>query len=334
MNRIIWLGFCMLWLCAACTDGFRTNLEQRSEDYSNSSDESVDTDCSYFYYLWGTSVEHERRYDEAVEAYEKALVCDVTAKHVMWKLAVLLVKTDRKQQAMGWLREIISMDPNDIKARILLAKLYSAVGETESAVEVAESILDIESRNVSALLMLSSLYVQKGEYGEAEKVLKRLIKSKTDAYLGYHYLSILYKELRYFDKALDAIKEALALNWSVSLALDAGELLEYLGHHEHAIEMYRRILEDDADNKRARLRLAAALEFLERYDEAMKLYQHLLDDDQHDDEARRRLISVLLKTDESDRAVEELKVLENRSWSKWARMFWFQIKQTMQNAQI
>ncbi|MCK5437192.1 MAG: tetratricopeptide repeat protein, partial [Desulfobulbaceae bacterium] len=320
---MIWLGICLLWLCSACTGGFRTNQEQQSDDCFSSCNESVDTACSYFYYLWGTSTEHERRYDEAVEAYEKALVCDVTAKHVMWKLAVLLVKTDRKQQAMEWVREIISIDPNDIKARILLARLYSAVGEIKSAVEVAESILDIESCNVSALLMLSSLYVQKGEYGEAEKVLKSLVKSKTDAYLGYHYLSILYRELRYFDKALDAIKEALALNWSVSLALDAGELLEYLEHHEQAIEMYRRILEDDVDNKRARLRLAAVLEFLERYDEAMKLYQYLLDDDQHDDIARRRLISILLKTDESDRAVEELKEL--REYTKEVRKVDFTI---------
>lgn len=54
-------------------------------------DETVDTACSYFYFMWGKAAELEEKYDEAREAYEKALVCDPDAEYVTRKLAILLV---------------------------------------------------------------------------------------------------------------------------------------------------------------------------------------------------------------------------------------------------
>lgn len=52
-------------------------------------DETVDTACSYFYFMWGKAAELEEKYDEAREAYEKALVCDPDAEYVTRKLAIL-----------------------------------------------------------------------------------------------------------------------------------------------------------------------------------------------------------------------------------------------------
>ena len=54
--------------------------------------EPVDLACAYFYFLWGTHAEFDELYSEALEAYEKALICDQDAEYVKEKIPVLLLK--------------------------------------------------------------------------------------------------------------------------------------------------------------------------------------------------------------------------------------------------
>ena len=69
--------------------------------------ESADNDCSYFYFMWGRTAELEEKLDEAREAYEKALVCDMHAVHIMKRLAVLLIKMDKKRDAVAWMKRMV-----------------------------------------------------------------------------------------------------------------------------------------------------------------------------------------------------------------------------------
>ena len=54
--------------------------------------EQIDFSCSSFYFLWGTHAEYSEHYSEALEAYEKALICDPTASYIKEKLPILMLK--------------------------------------------------------------------------------------------------------------------------------------------------------------------------------------------------------------------------------------------------
>ena len=74
-----------------------TGYEESEQEYMA---EANDMACAYFYFIWGKTAENNLRYEEALEAYEKALLCDEESEYVRRKLAVLYVKMDRKEQAV------------------------------------------------------------------------------------------------------------------------------------------------------------------------------------------------------------------------------------------
>lgn len=261
MKKLICVSFCLIWLCASCTPGpgtapglLQTGFETipETEPY----EETVDTSCSYFYYLWGKSAELQNKYNEALEAYQKALVCDRRAFHVMRNLAVLLIKIGKHQQAVVWVNKMIEQNPTDIHSRSLLANLYISMGKIDEAAKVYQEILDDEPENLNILLMLGSLYAGNRQYSEARDILEKLVKLDPGSYAGHYYLAKLYQELRFFEKSIEAYEKALELNWSVMLSFDAAALHEYQGQHDKAIRLYHRILAENETNERARALLA------------------------------------------------------------------------------
>ena len=52
-------------------------------------DEEIDTGCAYFYFLWGRQAELSYNFDEALEAYQKALICDPEADYIVRKIPIL-----------------------------------------------------------------------------------------------------------------------------------------------------------------------------------------------------------------------------------------------------
>ena len=59
-----------------------------------------DRSCSYFYFLWGTHSEYSHLFEEALEAYEKALICDPNALIIEKKLPILHFRLGENEQAV------------------------------------------------------------------------------------------------------------------------------------------------------------------------------------------------------------------------------------------
>ncbi|MFH1020631.1 MAG: tetratricopeptide repeat protein, partial [Pseudomonadota bacterium] len=219
-------------------------------------EEAVDKGCSYFNFLWGKSAEIEGRYDEAIYAYKQALVCDRLAGHVMRSLASLLVKTGQREQAVEWVNRLIALNPKDPEARALLANLYSVMEQHGEAAAMYQAILADDPQNFNVRLLLGGMYARLHDYEKARQVLEKLVEINPDSYAGFYYLAKLYQEMHLLDKAAEAFGKALALNWSPMLAYEAAELYEQEKRYPEAIVSYRRIMEEDPSDERARSFLA------------------------------------------------------------------------------
>lgn len=243
--------------CLSCTPVLRESPGQPPfaadlEPY----EEAVDRGCSYFNFLWGKSAEIEGRYDEAIYAYKQALVCDRQAGRVMRSLVGLLVKTGQREQAVEWVDRLIALNPKDSEARALLANLYSIMERFDEAAAMYQAILADDPQNFNVRLLLGGLYARMHDYEKARQILEKLAEINPDSYAGYYYLAKLYQEMRLFDKAAAAFDKALTLNWSPMLAYEAAELFEQEKRYPEAIAIYKRILEEDASDERARSFLA------------------------------------------------------------------------------
>lgn len=249
--RTLWGGLAVLLLLTACA----APVNERTADASlEMEEETVDAACAYFYYLWGKSAELNQRYEEAQEAYEKVLLCDPVSDYVLRELGLVLIKMGKNHEALERFKEFIAGKPDDIDVRLLLADLYSSMGKNDEAVETYNGILAI-SEDEQALLMLGTFYFQKHQYDKAREILDRLVRQNAYSYLGYYYLAQLYRELRLITKALDAYEKALTINWSARLATEVAEYYEQQERYDDAIRLYRQVVEDDATNDQARVRL-------------------------------------------------------------------------------
>ncbi len=309
--------------CASCMPVSQDKQEQPTIAVGlESYDESVDTECSYFNFLWGSSAEQEGKFEEARYAYEQALLCDRRATHVMRSLAALLVKTGKRQEAVNWINRVIELDPADDEARILLAKIQTNMGDLAAAATTYEQILEKDPQNFNVMLMLGGLYARFQKFDKAQKIFEQLVEQNKDSYAAFYYLAKLYREVRSHDKALAAYERALELSWSNMLALEAAELYERENRTDDAIKLYERILHENPADERLRGYLARMFLRLGKVDRALQeltemrrysteprsidltICKILLDNNQFD-EAIGRLVPML----EQDPGVQEVRSL-------------------------
>ena len=140
---LILIIFTLQLLLTSCADKAVSPVSATSPVTSSvaATDEKRDLSCSYFYFLWGTHAESNKKYSEAQEAYEKALICDPDADYVLKKLPILLLKMGKQHAAAQWLRDAIERNPNDIDSLLLLARLDVNFGDLDGAIKIYEKIL-------------------------------------------------------------------------------------------------------------------------------------------------------------------------------------------------
>ena len=276
-------GLGLIFICGACAastpeipppmemEKFETISNQPAQEEVA---ETNDTACSYFYFLWGKTAENNNRFEEAWEAYEKALLCHENGEYIKRSLALLLIRMDRRDQAAEILEQIISNNPQDTENRILLAKVYTSMGLEDKALAIYKALLEIKEDH-DILLLLGTLYVQRKEYDEAQKILNRLIKLEGDSYLAYYSLARLYRELQYYDKAAASYEKALELNWFERLAYEMAEFYENQLQYDKAVAIYQRIIEEGESTDMAKTKLVNLYLKIDENDKALDLLREL-----------------------------------------------------------
>ncbi len=222
-------------------------------------DESRDLSCSYFYFLWATHAESNKKYSEAQEAYEKALICDPDADYVLRKLPVLLIRMEKLHAAAQWLREAIKKNPNDIDSQLLLARLDVNSGGVDEAIQIYEKILELAPDNSTVRLRLGYLYSQQGRYQEGEKTIKILLTKDPDSYFALLYLARLAIQSADFNTAATLYEKILSLNWSQDLVYEMTDFYGMREQYQRVEELYASILKKEPENERAALGRVHAL---------------------------------------------------------------------------
>ncbi len=232
-------------------------------------EEQTDLACAYFYFLWGTQAEYQEQYPEALEAYEKSLICDPDAGYVKEKIPVLLLKMGDFVTAREWLTQAIIEQPDNNTYRLLLANLYIQQEEIEKAILLYNEVLAREKDNEGVSLRLALLYSHMGKYATAEKIFKQLQANNVDSYFTHLSYARLLKQMgRYVDAARE-YEKALTLNWSKDLAYEIGYLYVTQRMFTDALRTYTSITDEDQFDERAALSRIQALVDLERTDEAL-----------------------------------------------------------------
>lgn len=230
--------------------------------------DQTDLSCSYFYFLWGTHAEFDEKYSEALEAYEKALICDPKAHHVKEKIPILMLKMGEFDKAAKWLAAAILEHPKNNTFKLFLANLYVQQEKIESAIKLYREVLESDPDNEAVHVRLGLLYSYKKEYDVAEQIFRKLLKTNEDAYFTRLSLARLLKQRKNYEAAIQEYEKVLTLNWSKELAYELGFLYVNRKQYENALRIYTTITDNDRFDERASLSRIQTLLDLEKYKDA------------------------------------------------------------------
>ncbi len=221
------------------------------------------------------------------------------------ELAGLYNRGDFVQRAIAEYKEAMEADPESLFLRVELAELYWRVGRIADAVREAEDVLKVNPDQDDAHRLLAHVYWRNLGGAQEDKVAKeslqkalehfealaRLNPSDTEDLLVlgrlYRLNNQAAKAEEVFQKALESGTDSRsALTHLAQLCFDQGE-------YEQAIELLKRIPEDEMDVPLLGM-LAYAYSQNADFDEAVKTYDKALARDPGNQEVRRAYAEALM----------------------------------------
>ena len=258
-------AYCILFISLIALSGCSSLFSSAEKDLV----EETDFGCAYFYFLWGRQAELSMQFDEALEAYQKALICDPDAEYIVRKIPVLLLRLDRGEEAVALLKEYLIKAPADITIRMLLARVFIGLGKYSEAEEQYRIIHQQNPSEVNSLLLLSELYLNQTKLAEAEQALQEILQIDPESYATRVLLARIYLNTTRYVEAEVEYEEALKINWSVDLLMEKGDVYRQQEDFDKVIALYKEILAKDQGNERVALVLVNQLLKLDREKEAL-----------------------------------------------------------------
>lgn len=281
--------------------------------------EEPDYGCAYFYFLWGRQAELDMQFAEALEAYEKALICDPEAVYVLRKISIILLRMDRGDDAVAMLRDYLAKKPRDTGVRMLLARVYIALNQYRDAARQYRIIHRQDPGETTALMLLSELHLNQGNLPEAEKALQEVLAVEPDSYPAHVMLARIFLSTRQYDRALAEYDRALAISWSTDLLLEKSDVFRLQERYDELTGIYREILEVDPGDERVVLGLVNILLTQDREAEALEELNRFKKRSPDPDSVDISIARFYARLEKFDKAVEILRESLQKSSSPDAR---------------
>jgi tetratricopeptide (TPR) repeat protein len=243
----IFAFFILVGGCSLSTD------ENRKAQTSPPAQKTIDSSCAYFYFLRGSQAEYAQHFDEALNAYQKAVTCDPTASYISEKIPILLLKMGKLQEAEKWLLTFVAGHPDENSQRILLAEINIHNGNLPEAIRLYQEGLIHAPENEAIFLRLGLLYGQQKDYKKAEDIFNALLKKNEKSYFANLYLARVFNQTGAYEKAANTYEFALTLNWSKELIMEMAEFFSRHKNYDRTLSLYKSILATDRADEQASL---------------------------------------------------------------------------------
>lgn len=243
---------CLVFLLGACQTK-KEALPDRQQITRTAGE--ADYACSYFYFLWGRHAELLLRFEEALEFYQKALICDEEAEFISEKIPVLLLRLERTDEAVTWLQRYLALYPDKTAMRMLYAKALSEQNKTVEAMQQYQLISDRHPRDPAILLLLAEMYLSADQTGEAKKILDQVLSEDRESYPAQLLMARLYQAEGEVDEAVAAFQKVLERHDSIEVQMELGELFIKNERYDEAAALYERLVAENDLNESVRLAL-------------------------------------------------------------------------------
>jgi tetratricopeptide (TPR) repeat protein len=134
--------------------------------------------------------------------------------------------------------------PDDVEARVLLARLMRERGDRDAAIAEFERIMEIDPSRTEFLNAIAWQYREKGEFATAISCYETYAREHPDDAEVYHMMGTTYEVQGEYEKAREYYEKSLVIDPNRPRVLtDLGDIHGKLSEDEKAVETYQRALE-------------------------------------------------------------------------------------------
>jgi tetratricopeptide (TPR) repeat protein len=259
---------------------------------SSQLDESARADI-YYYFTMGHLNEQQYeltgRAEEAtasIDFYKKALAIEPGSPVIMERLAEIYSKSQRIRDAVTEAQEVLKLDPDNLAAHRLLARIYVrtlgdvSAGELQKenlakAVDQFNAILKIDPKDTSSALWLARLYRFENQHAEAEKLLREVLRRDPDNGPALEQLSQILMDGGRPQEAIEILSQAAGNSSSPDVYDLLGDAYAQNKEFAKAEDAYRHAVELDPDDPGHHHGLGQALLSQDKYAPALEEYKKL-----------------------------------------------------------
>lgn len=219
-----------------------------------------------------------KRYEEAVEACERALDINPRLAPASLQIGRIHFEQDNHDLARDHIDTALDMDPNLASGHAMLATLAIEASDVPAAEVALREVLDIQPRHLAARLTLAELYVDDGRIRKAIRLLKAVVKDRPESLIAKLRLGrILAADGRY--KAAVRMFESAAnqAHRPARFHVLAGDAYRCYGRHADARDAYQKALSVQPGLERGIYGLADTLIDLGEFREAVETLQVVLE---------------------------------------------------------
>jgi Flp pilus assembly protein TadD len=144
--------------------------------------------------------------------YREAIRLDPESPDAHLNLGITLADQGETAEARKEIELAISLAPGDAFARHELAAIHMEDGDFRAAIGQLKEVVRLDPRCFEAHLDLGICYAQKGFFAEAERAYERAAALTEDDLLLHYNRAALYALWKKPDRALDALRRAVALD--------------------------------------------------------------------------------------------------------------------------
>ena len=222
------------------------------------------------------------RYDEAVEAYKKAVELDPDDAYPWNGLGEVYRHLGRYDEAIKAYQKAIELDANYAYPWNNLGNVHAALGRYDEAIKAYQKAIELDANYAYPSNNLGNIYAALGRYDEAIKAYRRAIELDADFAYPWNGLGNVYADLGRYEEAREAYWKALEIG-SLSEHEQAvvwnglGNVYDDLGRYDEAVEAYKKAVELDPDDAYPWNGLGNVYYQQGRYEEAIAAYKKAIE---------------------------------------------------------
>jgi len=172
-------------------------------------------------------------------------------------LADAQLSNGAKKAAEKTLFKVISIDPKNVKQRVILVKLLgSQTGKEKQAVEQLDKLIVLNPNKIQLMSLKVDYLIRIKQFNAALDVASEVHKKYPKQELGYHLIGDIYRAKKDLQQALDAYRQAYHIESRENTLFLITDILVKQGKREKVIELLESELKKRGDAFGVRLYLA------------------------------------------------------------------------------